>query len=54
MTIWYTCSKWGFTLAYAVSFVMFCITDADSWIYVNLVNWVFMACSWFYEWYYSN
>ena len=51
MTKWYTCGKWGFTIAYVVSFCCFAATNSDFWIYINLANAVFMFGSWFYEWY---
>lgn len=54
MTVWYTCGKWGFTLAYVISLAAFIFTNSDFWIYVNLVNAAFMFASWFYEWYYCN
>lgn len=54
MTKWYTFCKWCFTLAYVISLVGFITTNNDSWIYVNLMDAVFMFASWLYERYYCN
>lgn len=51
MTKWYTFCKKCFTIAYVISFIGFITTNNDSWIYVNLMDAVFMFASWFYEWY---
>jgi hypothetical protein len=54
MTKWFTFCKWCFVLAYAISLIGFFSTNSDYWIYVNLLDAVFMFASWFYEWYYRN